>query len=158
MPSKLKTLSEIQKLARKLHQQGKKIVFTNGCFDILHAGHVSYLAKAKEFGDVLIVGLNRDQSIRAIKGPNRPINPETARAQVLEALQAVDFVVLFEENTPLRLISKIQPDVLVKGADWKAESIVGAKEIKNWGGEVKRVSLVKGFSTTKMIARMRQIE
>ncbi|MBI4387941.1 MAG: D-glycero-beta-D-manno-heptose 1-phosphate adenylyltransferase [Candidatus Omnitrophica bacterium] len=156
MPSKLKTLSEMQNLARKLHKQGKKIVFTNGCFDVLHVGHISYLAKAKEFGDVLVVGLNRDRSIRAIKGPKRPINPEKARAHVLAALQAVDFIVLFGENTPLRLICKIQPDILVKGADWKAGDIVGANEIKNWGGAVKRVSLVKGFSTTRMIERMRQ--
>lgn len=146
----------MQNLARKLHKQGKKIVFTNGCFDVLHVGHISYLAKAKEFGDVLVVGLNRDRSIRAIKGPKRPINPEKARAHVLAALQAVDFIVLFGENTPLRLICKIQPDILVKGADWKAGDIVGANEIKNWGGAVKRVSLVKGFSTTRMIERMRQ--
>ena len=156
MRSKIKSFKQIQVLAKKLRRARKKIVFTNGCFDILHLGHVSYLAKAKQFGDALIVGINNDQSVRAIKGRARPINPEKARAGVLAALETVDFIVLFSEETPLRLICAIQPDVLVKGSDWKANAIVGSKEVASWGGRVKRLPLVTGYSTTKTIHKMRK--
>lgn len=151
MKSKLCSLAHIRRLAETLRQRGKRIVFTNGCFDVLHVGHVAYLTKARHSGDVLIVGLNSDRSVRTIKGPSRPINDEIARALVLSALEAVDHVVLFEEPTPLRLIEVIKPHVLAKGADWPAEKIAGSKEIKAWGGRLKRIPLVEGYSTTRIL-------
>jgi D-beta-D-heptose 7-phosphate kinase/D-beta-D-heptose 1-phosphate adenosyltransferase len=132
----------------------KSIVFTNGCFDILHAGHVRYLKKARALGDMLVVGLNSDSSMRAIKGMGRPIVPETERAEVISALSSVDFVVVFNETTPLRLIEAIRPDVLVKGADWKRGQIVGEDVVKNYGGRVSRIRLLKGKSTTNIIKKI----
>ena len=131
-----------------------EVAFTNGCFDILHAGHVRYLAKARSFGDLLIVGLNSDKSIRKIKGQKRPVVPEGERAEVLSALESVDYVVLFDEETPLSLIESIKPDVLVKGADWKHGEIVGEGSVKRAGGKVRRVTLVKGKSTTNIIEKV----
>ena len=133
---------------------GRRTVFTNGCFDILHAGHVVYLEQARKQGDCLIVGLNSDSSIKAIKGPDRPVNNGQDRARVLAALGCVDNVVVFEEETPLALIKALLPDVLVKGADWAEEDIVGGKEVKEAGGRVVRVPLVEGSSTTRVIKRM----
>ena len=138
-------------------QIGQKIVFTNGCFDILHAGHVDYLQQARRQGDFLVLGLNDDQSIRSIKGPSRPINNEIQRARVLAALGCVDAVVLFGEDTPLNLISTLCPDVLVKGADWEEDEIVGAKEVKAAGGRVERIAFVNDTSTTGMIKQIRSI-
>lgn len=134
---------------------GKRIIFTNGCFDILHAGHVSYLEKAKQMGDVLVVGLNSDASARRIKGPGRPVNREKDRARVLAALEAVDYVTLFSEDTPLGLIKELRPHVLVKGADWKKGQIAGAREVESWGGKVRRVSLVRGKSTSGILRKIK---
>ena len=138
----------------KLRRRRKKIVFTNGCFDIIHAGHVRYLKKARSLGDALVVGLNSDSSIRTIKGHLRPIVPEKERAEVLSALTCVDYIVLFNEATPIRLITAIKPDVLAKGADWASKEIVGADVVKSAGGRVARIPLVKGKSTTNIIKKI----
>lgn len=139
---------------QKLRKKGKKAVFTNGCFDIIHAGHVRYLRKAASLGDVLVVGLNSDSSIREIKGETRPIVPERERAEVLSALEFVDYVVVFKEKTPIKLIEAIRPDVLAKGADWAGKDIVGADIVKSAGGRVARITLVKGKSTTNIIRKI----
>jgi rfaE bifunctional protein nucleotidyltransferase chain/domain len=128
--------------------QGKKIVFTNGCFDILHLGHIDYLSAASDLGDLLIVGLNTDKSVSKIKGNNRPLQDEISRAFVLASLGFVDYVVYFGEDTPYNLIETIQPDVLVKGADYKPEDIVGYDIIKNRGGEIVTIEFLEGYSTT----------
>jgi len=128
--------------------QGKKIVFTNGCFDILHLGHIDYLAAASELGDLLIIGLNTDDSVHKIKGNNRPLQDEVSRAFVLASLGFVDAVVFFGEDTPYNLIQRIQPDVLVKGADYKPEEIVGYDIVKNKGGEIITIEFLEGYSTT----------
>jgi len=148
---KIVAISNIKALVRGLRAKGKRIVFTNGCFDILHAGHVKYLEKAASLGDVLILGLNSDSSVKKIKGPCRPIVGEKDRASVVSSLGFVDYVVIFGDPTPLKLIRKIEPDVLVKGADWKAVDIVGADRVKSYGGRVVTVPLVKGRSTTRLI-------
>ena len=135
----------------------KKVVFTNGCFDILHAGHVRYLKKARSLGDLLVVGLNSDHSVRRLKGSTRPIVPQKERAEVLSALECVDFVVIFNDETPLKLIEAIQPGVLAKGADWAAKDIVGAWAVKKGGGRVARITLVKGRSTTNIIRRVLEL-
>lgn len=136
----------------------RKVVFTNGCFDILHAGHVRYLKKARALGDILVVGLNSDSSMRRIKGAGRPIVPERERAEVLGALYPVDFVVIFNDTTPIRLIEAIRPDVLVKGADWKSGQIVGEDVVRGSGGRVARIRLVKGKSTTNIIKKIRRLD
>ncbi|WP_293444690.1 D-glycero-beta-D-manno-heptose 1-phosphate adenylyltransferase [Persephonella sp.] len=141
---------------KKWKKEGKKIVFTNGCFDIIHAGHVDYLEKAKSFGDVLIVGLNSDESVRRIKGKDRPVNIQEHRKRVLEALKSVDLVVIFEEDTPERLIKQIKPDVLVKGGDWSVENIVGADFVMSYGGKVVTIDFVYDISTTKIIEKARK--
>jgi len=133
------------------------LVFTNGCFDIIHAGHVRYLAGAKALGDVLVVGLNSDSSVRGIKGEGRPIVPEAERAEVLCSLSSVDYVVLFDEPTPIRVIEALVPDVLVKGADWAAHEIVGAELVKRHGGRVERIDLVEGRSTTNIIRKILEL-
>ncbi len=141
-------------LGEKLRRQRKKIVFTNGVFDVLHRGHVDYLAKAKSFGDALVVGLNSDKSVRSIKGPSRPLQNQRDRAAILLALKAVDFVIVFGEDTPDKLIRQIRPHVLVKGADYKISEIVGADFVISIGGEVRRVKLSKGRSSTGLIKKM----
>lgn len=140
---------EIGKMIAKRKAEGKKIVFTNGCFDLLHAGHVRYLSKAKKLGDVLVIGLNSDRSVSRIK-PGRPLTPEKQRAEILSALSAVDYVVLFNEETPLKLIKKVKPDILVKGADWAKEDIVGNDIVR----EVRTIPFVKGISTSKIIEKI----
>lgn len=140
---------------KKLKEEGKKIVFTNGCFDIIHAGHVDYLEKAKSLGDVLVVGLNSDASVKRIKGKDRPINIQEHRKRVLEALKPVDMVIIFDEDTPERLIKEIKPDVLVKGGDWKIENIVGADFVQSYGGKVFTIDFVYDISTTKIIEKVR---
>ena len=135
-------------------KNGKKIVFSNGCFDILHRGHVEYLSKAAAFGDVMVIGLNTDASVRRLKGPSRPVNDEKARAFVLAGLECVTAVVLFDEDTPYNLIKTVQPDVLVKGSDYKPEDIVGYDIVMAKGGKVVTVDLVEGFSTTRTIEKM----
>ena len=141
-------------LVKKWKNEGKKIVFTNGCFDILHAGHIDYLEKAKNLGDVLIVGLNSDTSIKRIKGKTRPVIPQEYRKRVLEGLRAVDLVIIFEEDTPERLIKEIKPDVLVKGGDWNIENIVGADFVQSYGGKVKTIEFVYDISTSKIIEKI----
>lgn len=131
----------------------KKVVFTNGCFDILHKGHVTYLNEAKRQGDMLVVGLNSDLSVKRLKGKKRPINKELDRKFVLENLKAVDKVIIFTEDTPLNLILELKPNVLVKGGDWSVDQIVGGKEVLSWGGEVKSLNFIDGYSTTKIIEK-----
>lgn len=153
--SKIVSRRRLAPLARRLRRAGRKIVFTNGCFDLLHAGHVTYLEKAKRFGDVLVVGVNTDASVRRLKGPVRPLNSEKDRLRVLAALEAIDYVTLFSEETPLRLIQEVRPHVLVKGADWREDQIVGAREVRSWGGRVKRIRFVPGRSTTALLKRIK---
>ncbi len=133
---------------------GRRVVFTNGCFDLLHAGHVRYLAEARNLGDLLVVGLNSDASVRRIKGSRRPINDQSRRAEVLAALACVDLVVVFDEDDPLRLIEALRPDILVKGADWNEADIVGADQVRASGGTVSTVPLAPGVSTTAIIERI----
>lgn len=134
--------------------QGKRIVFTNGCFDILHRGHVTYLNEAKKLGDLLVLGVNSDASVKRLKGPERPINNEKDRAFVLSQLKAVDFTEIFTEDTPLNLILKVKPKILVKGGDWKIDQIVGAKEVIADGGDVFSLNFVDGYSTTSIINKI----
>ena len=136
--------------------QGKKIVFTNGCFDILHRGHVTYLNEAKKLGDLLVLGVNSDASVKRLKGVDRPINKESDRAFVLSQLKSVDFTEIFTEDTPLSLILKIKPKVLVKGGDWKIDQIVGAREVIADGGEVFSLNFVDGYSTTSIIHKIQE--
>jgi D-beta-D-heptose 7-phosphate kinase/D-beta-D-heptose 1-phosphate adenosyltransferase len=150
------TLPEALELRDRLRSDRKRLVFTNGVFDLLHPGHVLYLQQARSLGDALIVGLNSDHSVRANKGPERPVTPETERAEVLAALRAVDAVVLFDEDTPQRIISALQPDVLVKGADWAEHAIVGRDVVEAGGGEVVRVPIAAGYSTTGIIEKIRR--
>ena len=138
-------------------KQGKKVVFTNGCFDILHAGHVRYLEKAKASGDVLVVGVNSDASVKRLKGMNRPIVPEIDRCMVLAGLEAVDATVIFDEDTPEKIIEKLLPDILVKGADWPVDKIAGANTILAHGGEVKNIKFFEGRSTTSIIERIMEV-
>ena len=146
-------LKELLELLEKVRGK-KKIVFTNGCFDILHAGHADYLNKAKSLGDILVVGINSDASVRRIKGEKRPILPQQMRAYLLDNLKPVDYVVIFEEDTPLELIKAIKPDVLVKGADWDLERIVGADFVLSYGGRVERIAFSFDISTSKVIERV----
>ncbi|TAN60370.1 D-glycero-beta-D-manno-heptose 1-phosphate adenylyltransferase [bacterium] len=151
------SLRTLKPKLKALQAKRKKIIFTNGCFDILHAGHVRYLKKAKSHGDVLVVGLNSDASVRAIKGDKRPIVPQNERAEVMSALGFVDFVVVFNETTPLKLIEAIKPDILAKGADWAAKDIVGGDVVKKSGGKIRRITLVKGRSTTNIIRKILEL-
>jgi rfaE bifunctional protein nucleotidyltransferase chain/domain len=153
--AKIKTLSQLKRSLAGLRRQGKKIVFTNGCFDILHLGHARYLEKARQKGGILVVGLNSDASVRKIKGRARPIFPQKDRARLLSFLPCVDFVVIFNELTPLNLIKALKPDVLVKGADWKGKEVVGQDLVKSWKGKVKLIPYLKGYSTTKIISRIK---
>jgi len=147
----IKNIAELKKIRSNLKRENKRVVFTNGCFDIIHAGHVDYLLKAKELGDVLIVGMNSDQSVKKIKGDRRPIINERERAVILSNLKPVDFVVLFDEETPQKLIQELVPDILVKGDDWKLNDIVGKDVVENNGGEVKTITFINDQSTSKII-------
>ncbi len=151
---KIKNQTAIKKTVDRVKEEGKKVVFTNGCFDILHQGHIRYLSEAKKCGDFLIIGLNSDRSIRNIKGKKRPLVPEGARAELLAALCFVDGVVIFDEEDPLAIIKYLQPQVLVKGADWTEEDIIGAELMKEIGGEVRRIPVVPGISTSDIIRRI----
>ncbi|HOJ30629.1 MAG TPA: D-glycero-beta-D-manno-heptose 1-phosphate adenylyltransferase [bacterium] len=153
---KIKSLKELQKIVKNLKIRKKKIVFTNGCFDILHAGHLYVLEKAKKTGDVLIVGLNSDESVRKLKGNNRPIMSEKDRAYLLSGLSCVDYCVIFNEETPAQIIQAIKPDVLVKGADYKHGEIVGEDVVKANRGKVLRIPLLKGKSTTNIITKIHE--
>jgi len=147
---------EARTLVARLQRQGRTVVFTNGVFDILHPGHVRYLTDARALGDALVIGVNADASVRRLsKGPDRPIHPEHERAEVLAALACVDAVVVFAEDTPHDIISALQPDVLVKGADWAADAIVGREVVEARGGRVVRIPLAAGYSTTSILSRLR---
>lgn len=157
-PRRVFDAAEAQAFAREVQSRGGKVVFTNGVFDILHPGHVRYLAEARRMGEALIVALNSDRSVRALnKAPGRPINPERERAELLLALASVDAAVIFDDETPHAIISTIQPDVLVKGADWGPNDIVGRDVVEARGGTVVRVQLAEGFSTTELIRRARKV-
>jgi rfaE bifunctional protein nucleotidyltransferase chain/domain len=145
--------STIREIISAVKSSGKKVVFTNGCFDLIHAGHVRYLAEAKGLGDVLVIGLNSDASVSSIK-PGRPLTPEDQRAEVLAALESVDYVVLFSEDTPYNLIKDVRPDVLVKGADWKEEDIIGNDIVK----DVRTIQFVEGISTSGIIEKIRKLK
>ena len=154
---KVLSLPKLLAALAPLREQGKKIVFTNGCFDIVHPGHVDLLARAKAEGDVLILGLNSDASVKRLrKGPGRPVNPLPVRAFVLAHLASLDFVTYFDEDTPFELIKAIAPDVLVKGGDWTPDRIVGRDIVESFGGRVLSLPLLSGFSTTSLIARIRE--
>lgn len=144
--------NELKQHVERLKTEGKKLVFTNGCFDIIHAGHIRYLQEAKALGDVLIIGLNSDKSVSAIK-PGRPVNPQDQRAEVLSSLEMVDYVTLFDEETPYELIKLLQPDILVKGGDWKKEDIVGS----DIAGETFSLPYIQGISTTEIIERIKKL-
>lgn len=152
--SKIKTQQEIREVADLQRRLGKTIVFTNGCFDILHAGHTAYLAEAAGLGDVLVLGLNSDLSVRGIKGVTRPVTPEDQRAAVLAALACIDYIVLFDRPDPEELIHIVRPDILVKGADWGEEEIIGGNFVKKMGGRVARIPLKKGISTSLIIEKI----
>ena len=154
MNKKIVGQAKLSKTLAKARARGKKVVFTNGCFDIIHAGHVKYLADAKKKGDILVIGLNSDKSVRAIKGPSRPLNIENDRAKVLAALESVDFVTIFGEPTPEELIKKLKPDVLIKGGDWKIKDIVGGDFVRSRGGKVTRIPFLKGRSTSSVIEKL----
>ncbi|MGH9241389.1 MAG: D-glycero-beta-D-manno-heptose 1-phosphate adenylyltransferase [Vicinamibacterales bacterium] len=150
----LSTSADARTLARSVQERGGRVVLTNGVFDLLHPGHVRYLAAARRLGDILIVAVNSDRSVRANKGPGRPLNPDRERAEVLLSLSSVDAAVLFDEDTPHQVIETIQPDVLVKGADWAPTEIVGRDVVEARGGRVVRIDLAQGYSTTELIRRV----
>ncbi|HYR86316.1 MAG TPA: D-glycero-beta-D-manno-heptose 1-phosphate adenylyltransferase [Terriglobia bacterium] len=154
MPARIDSLDKISEQVRALQKSGKKVVFTNGCFDILHAGHIDLLRQARALGDALVVAINTDGSVIRIKGPSRPILGEEERAELLAGLEMVDFVCTFDEDTPLEAILKIHPDVLVKGADWGLDGIVGRAEVEGWGGKVVALPLLEGQSTTGIVERV----
>jgi D-beta-D-heptose 7-phosphate kinase/D-beta-D-heptose 1-phosphate adenosyltransferase len=153
--AKIATLDRAAGEVARWRERGLRVGFTNGCFDILHRGHVAYLAQARSWCDRLVLGLNTDASIRRLKGADRPVNDLESRALVLGGLQSVDLIVPFEEDTPLTLIEALRPDVLVKGADYREDEVVGGDRVKSWGGEVKLAEIVEGHSTTAAIARLR---
>jgi D-glycero-beta-D-manno-heptose 1-phosphate adenylyltransferase len=155
IPNKIYTPDTLQAELKRWRLKNKKIVFTNGVFDIVHQGHIASLSEAASFGDILIVGVNADASVKRLKGDSRPVNDENSRALLLAALVMTDAVIIFKEDTPHNLITSIMPDVLVKGGDYTIEQIVGAKEVMANGGEVKIVPILEGFSTTRIIERMR---
>lgn len=154
--SKLHTLAEATEFIKAFQQSGKKVVFTNGCFDLLHAGHVIYLQEARDQGDLLVLGLNSDDSVRRLKGENRPVRAEIDRAVLLAGLESVDLVAVFEEDTPEKLIKKLRPDVLVKGGDYALSEIVGADFVQSIGGQVVIIPFVEGFSSSNIIDKIIQ--
>ncbi len=149
------TFLDLQQLRQECDEAKKRLVFTNGCFDLLHIGHVRYLNEAKNLGDVLIVAINSDSSVKKLKGPSRPLQSESDRAEILVNLKAVDHAVIFEEQTPLKMIEAVRPDVLVKGGDWKTDQIVGAPFVESYGGKVYSLNFVDGKSTSEIIQRSR---
>jgi rfaE bifunctional protein nucleotidyltransferase chain/domain len=153
--SKITRLADARTIVDGWKRKGLKVVFTNGCFDILHLGHVDYLEKARALGDKLVLGLNTDNSVSRFKGPSRPIQDENSRAHILASLQFIDLVVFFDEDTPLDLISTLLPDVLVKGSDYLAENIVGSDVVKKNGGVVKTIEFVPGYSTSRIVEKIR---
>ncbi|MCK4649176.1 D-glycero-beta-D-manno-heptose 1-phosphate adenylyltransferase [bacterium] len=154
--NKLTSLDELTEIAKRCKKEGKKIIFTNGCFDLLHLGHIRYLKEAKRLGDILIVGLNSDNSVRSLKGKDRPLVREKDRAEILSALEAVDYIVIFDELTPKNLIDRIIPHILVKGGDWRKEGVVGRDTVEAQGGKVVIVPEVKGYSTSTLINKIQK--
>jgi rfaE bifunctional protein nucleotidyltransferase chain/domain len=152
---KVKSLDELKRIADQARRNGKTVVLTNGCFDLLHRGHVHILREAKALGDILIVAINSDRSVKAIKGPSRPVLSESDRTELLAAMEMVDYVALFDEPDPYDLIAAVRPNVLVKGGDWGSDQIVGADIVKRNGGKVAVIPYLKGFSTTEIIERIR---
>lgn len=155
--SKRPDLDSLIQERERMRREGKRVVFTNGCFDLLHPGHVRYLAEARAMGDALIVGLNSDRSVRLLKGEGRPILDETERAEVLAALEAVDFVVVFDQDTPRELIAQLVPDLVVKGGDWPVDKIVGRDEVEAAGGKAISLPYVEGFSTSEILDRIKKL-
>jgi rfaE bifunctional protein nucleotidyltransferase chain/domain len=151
------SFDKVEKFCDDLRKSGKKIVFTNGWFDILHLGHIRYLKQARDLGDYLFLGLNSDSSTRALKGPERPVQSEGDRAEILSSLRTVDAVCVFSEATPLELIKKVKPLILVKGGDWSPEKIVGKAEVEAWGGKVLSLSFIEGHSTTSILAKIKKL-
>lgn len=156
LQSKIRSGAALGKRLAKEARRGKRVVFTNGCFDILHPGHALYLEKAAQLGDILVVALNSDESVRRLKGPERPINPLKDRLQVMAALESVDYVTWFGEDDPVSLIRKLKPMVLVKGGDWKPSQILGSEDVLSWGGKVRSLKFIEGRSTTNIIAKARK--
>ena len=154
MTDKIKTQDELKPILYKLKKEGKKVVFTNGCFDILHVGHIRYLKEAKGYGDILIVAVNSDLSVKSIKGDKRPIVSQSERAEVVAALEMVDYVIMFDEDTPYNIIKKLQPDVLIKGGDWTVDKIVGRDIVEARGGKVIAIPFIEGASTTGIVERV----
>ncbi len=154
--SKIKALEEAKKEIDRLKSERKRVVFTNGCFDILHPGHTRYLYTARALGDYLVVAVNSDQSVRAIKGEGRPILPQDARTELLAALSCVDGIVIFDEENPLKVIQYLMPHILVKGGDWKEDEIIGADVVKKAGGKVVRIPYIPGFSTSEILKKIRK--
>ncbi len=154
---KVKSITSLREVLRSLRRKKKRIVFTNGCFDLLHYGHLQYLKKAKMSGDILAVGLNSDSSLRKLKGAGRPLVPEKERAEILAALEFVDYVIIFSEETPANLIHQVKPDILVKGGDYSLDEIVGRDFVQSYGGKVVTIPLVKGKSTTDLIRRTKKL-
>ena len=154
---KILTWKELKREADRLRGEGKKIAFTNGCFDILHVGHVRYLQEARRTVDILILGLNSDASVRAIKGDRRPLVPQQERAEVVAALATVDYVTVFDETTPLKLIEHLRPDCIVKGGDWQEEAVVGWDAVRSWGGKVVIVPMTEGTSTTGIVEKIGRV-
>jgi len=155
LSQKIKTQKALQAIAVKIARSGRKIVFTNGCFDILHAGHIDYLTKAKRLADVLIVGLNSDSSVRKIKGKKRPVVKQKDRAMILAALECVDYITIFSQKTPDALIRLVKPHLLIKGADWKKSKIVGKEFVESYGGKIVTIPLLKGCSTSSIIKKIK---
>ena len=156
VPAKYKSVDELSAMSAQARKAGRVVVFTNGCFDLVHRGHIYLLRQAKALGDILIVGLNSDVSVKTIKGPDRPIMPEADRIELIAALEMVDYVVVYSEPDPYHIIAAIKPNVLVKGGDWSADEIVGADVVEQNGGRVAVVTNVPEFSTTKIIERIRK--
>jgi len=154
---KVKTRAALKTIAAKAKRAGKKIVFTNGCFDLLHVGHLHVLKEAKKLGDVLIVALNSDSSVKGIKGPDRPILPESERAELIAALEMVDYVTLFDEPDPLNVIQELKPDILAKGSDWAADQIIGREFVEGSGGKVAVINFLKGHSTTDIVEKIERM-
>ncbi|HUK55259.1 MAG TPA: D-glycero-beta-D-manno-heptose 1-phosphate adenylyltransferase [Nitrospiria bacterium] len=155
--TKVKTVPQLRSILARLRRRGERIVITNGCFDLLHVGHLRYLRRARRYGDRLVVAINSDRSVRKIKGPRRPLLPQAERAELLAALSCVDYVTIFDEPDPLKIITALRPDVLIKGSDWGQNKIIGRDVVERRGGRVRRVPLVKGVSTSRLIEKIRKL-
>jgi D-beta-D-heptose 7-phosphate kinase/D-beta-D-heptose 1-phosphate adenosyltransferase len=154
LKDKIKNLGELLEIVAVHKKEGKKIVFTNGCYDLIHIGHVRCFRKSKKIGDILIVAINSDRSVRSIKGPARPVIPQDERAEIMSALESVDYVTIFDQNDPLQIITFLKPDILVKGGDWNLDTIVGRDVVESYGGKVFSIPLIPGVSTTQIINKV----